>query len=439
MKKNSDVLHLYMKIKNNINFWGVLYKRKLLFFCLVLLVFCSTFLLNTKLLKSEKKISNILITSKHLIFQESDLTILKDKEFQKSVFEKIFTREITEYNKLIKLRENLKYYFSNVKTEISRNKHELSISVEANNVKLAYLTGHAIALEFIKEKIKELKNYEIKDMENIDESIKNKKRLLFELERKLLSFPQKDMAIEIDEKLKIKMDDVLDKNIIDFTEENKEIDEQIYEIDKVFALKDNGSPINYLNKKIMFSDFKLIELNDELFDLEFKRFFIMLAEDNQAALVAQNESRIAQIKLELVDLIKELVRIDLDPEGEAKVALFVKRLFLNVRKDVMSSIKLRQYGGIETFSNRQERYIVFRNQKKRLIYAIHELVHQKKVSDIGIRGDEIKNNFEIVESQSLNLQWAMNNKNKLDYVLSSIFGLCFSVLCCFINVDYKRK
>ncbi|MBF0479790.1 MAG: polysaccharide biosynthesis/export family protein [Candidatus Omnitrophica bacterium] len=158
----------------------------------------------------------------------------------------------------------------------------------------------------------------------------------------ILDVKQNEKLFKVTPEIKNILDHRPSEKTFEFQTQMLELDTHLKKIDEQINQLNNGN-IEQTVKKILAENPKTINLKNQLLNLEFNRFILLLDDTEKHPDVLSIDATIKDVKQKIVDTIKTYANIKISLDQETEFALSMKKFFLVVHQEMLSGIVNHNY------------------------------------------------------------------------------------------------
>lgn len=307
----------------------------------------------------------------------------------------------------------------------------VSVNVESNDPQKAALIATAIADVYVIENVESRKKQSRALINYIDRQLEEYKERLQDEEGKLQKFNQNEKVFEVTEDVKRTLDRMTVEGSFEFESEMLNIEEQLRSlntilndqkiIDRFGLLDDDTSQENYL----------FVGLKRRLLELEFERFLLLIDYTEKHPDVVAKDAVISDVKNKIVQMLKSFSQTSISPEWETDLALLIKKLFLENRKEVLFRIVNKFYGDSGSLSTNQLEYVRLKRGVDRMLNAYDQL--SKQIEDAKLEEAKVIDDVITIVSPATPPRSPIKPNARVNYLVSVVIGLLLGVIFCFLK------
>ncbi len=306
----------------------------------------------------------------------------------------------------------------------------LNIITRSSDPKKAALMATAIADVYGVENINGRKKQSQALIDYIDQQLGEYRKQLEAQENQLQKFNQNEKVFEVTPKVKETLDRMTIQGTFDFESQMIQIDNEL----KAFEDAASTGEIKNIFDKITGDDstnYIFIGLKRRLLELEFERFLLLIDYTEKHPAVKAQDKIIAEVKTKIVKELKANLNQPLTPELENDLALAVKKLFLETRKEVLYRIVNKFYGDSGSLSSNQVGYLGLKRNVDRLLASYDGLVQQRDEAKLNLA--KVIDDVVMVVSPAEVPQRPIKPNALVNYLVSCAVGLLLGMIVAFIK------
>jgi capsular exopolysaccharide synthesis family protein len=267
-------------------------------------------------------------------------------------------------------------YQNRVDVEQIRDTNIVTISARSNDAQKAALMATAIADAYILENVEGRKKQSKALIEYINKQAEEYKNQLTDLEGQLQKFKQNEKVFEVTPAVKQTLDRLKVEGSFEFESEMLRIDNEIKALNESYP-PEKSDAINKLLNDALADNFIFIGLKRRLLELEFERFLLLIDYTEKHPQVLAQDKIISEVKNKIVQMLKNYTQGSSDPEFETNLAIAIKRLFLETRKEVLYRIVNKFYEDSGSLSSNQVEYLGLKRNIDRILNSYDTLLKQR--------------------------------------------------------------
>jgi len=188
---------------------------------------------------------------------------------------------------------------------------------------------------------------------------------------------------------------------------------------------------NKFTDKALSENYIFVGLKRRLLELEFKRFLLLIDYTEKHPAVLGQDGVISEVKNKIVDMIKNFSDVDFTPDIEADLALVIKKLFLETRKEVLFRIINKFYEDSGSLSSNQLEYVGLKRNIDRLLNSYDGLSVQK--DEVNFNLAKVIDDVVTVVSPANPPKRPIKPNFAINLLVSCAVGLLLGVMGCFIQ------
>jgi len=306
----------------------------------------------------------------------------------------------------------------------------LNISTQSSDPKKAALMATAIADVYGAENINGRKKQSQALIDYIDQQLDEYRKQLAQQENQLQKFNQNEKVFEVTPKVKETLDRMTIQGTFDFESEMIQIDNEL----KAFEDADSTGEAKNIFDKMTADDsgnYIFVGLKRRLLELEFERFLLLIDYTEKHPAVIAQDKTIAEVKNKIVKQLKAGLDQPVTPELEKDLALAVKKLFLQTRKEVLYRIVNKFYGDSGSLSSNQVEYLGLKRNVDRLLNSYDGLIAQRDEAKLNLA--KVIDDVVMVVSPAEVPQQPIKPNALINYLVSCAVGLLFGMIVAFVK------
>jgi len=305
----------------------------------------------------------------------------------------------------------------------------LDISTRSSDPKKAALMATAIADVYGVENVNGRKRQSRALINYIDQQLSEYHKQLATQESQLQKFNQNEKVFEVTPKVKQTLDRMTIQGTFDFESEMIQIDNELKSFDDAAA---QGDTKNIFDKMTDDStNYIFVGLKRRLLELEFERFLLLIDYTEKHPAVIAQDKIIAEAKTKIVNQLKQNLHRPITPVLESDLALAVKKLFLETRKEVLYRIVNKFYGDSGSLSSNQVEYLGLKRNVDRLLNSYDGLVQQRDEARLNLA--KVIDDVVMVVSPAEVPQRPIKPNALVNYLVSCAVGLLLGMIIAFIK------
>ena len=306
----------------------------------------------------------------------------------------------------------------------------LTISTRSSNPQKAALMATAIADVYGIENINGRKKQSKALLDYLDGQLADYRKQLASQENQLQKFNQNEKVFEVTPKVKQTLDRMTIQGSFDFESEMIRIDNELKAFENVAS---QGLVKNIFDKLTGYdtSNYIFVGLKRRLLELEFERFLLLIDYTEKHPSVLAQDKIIADVKIKIVNELKNSLHEPVTPELENDLALAVKKLFLETRKEVLYRIVNKFYGDSGSLSSNQTEYLGLKRNIDRLLGSYDGLIQQHDEARLNLA--KVIDDVVMVVSPAEIPQRPIKPNALINYLVSTAVGLLLGMIMAFIK------
>jgi len=306
----------------------------------------------------------------------------------------------------------------------------LNISTRSSDPQKAALMATAIADVYGIENINGRKKQDQALIDYINLQLEDYRKQLASQENQLQKFNQNEKVFEVTPKVKETLDRMTIQGTFDFENEMIQIDNELKAFEDAAA---TGNFKNIFDKMVGTdsSNYIFTGLKRRLLELEFERFLLLIDYTEKHPAVLAQDKIIDEVKTKIVNELKSSYHQPLTPELESELALTVKKLFLETRKEVLYRIVNKFYGDSGSLSSNQVEYLGLKRNVDRLLNSYDGLIQQRDEAKLNLA--KVIDDVVMVVSPAEIPQRPIKPNALINYLVSCAVGLLLGMIIAFIK------
>ncbi len=307
----------------------------------------------------------------------------------------------------------------------------LSIKARSNDAQKAALMATAIADVYGIENVKGRKKQNQSLIDYIEQQLEEYRKQLQEQEGKLQKFNQNEKVFEVNPKIKETLDRMTVQGTFEFEGEMVRIDAELKALQEADSTREVKSIFDKMTNEDLSSDYVFVGLKRRLLELEFERFLLLIDYTEKHPAVVAQDKVIGEIKNKIVNILKANLHGGADPQIEGDLAIAIKKLFLETRKEVLYRIVNKFYGDSGSLSSNQVEYLGLKRNVDRLLNSYDALIIQRDEAKLSLA--KIIDDVVTVVSPATPPQKPIKPDAGLNYLVSCAVGLLLGMIFGFIK------
>lgn len=432
-------------------YWRIIRKRRMTIVTVFGLVMGATFIF-TKMqtpvyeanleLKIEKNRPNFSVTPSDQQVTNFDLSqgpenlatdirLIKSLPVMRKVVEKMEVLPSDPVEREQRIHSLSLAYQNRVTIKQIENTNILSIRVRANDPEKAALMATAIADVYIVENVESRQKQTVALIDYVEQQLEQYKMQLTQQEQRLQKFNQNEKVFEVTPDVKETLNRLTIEGTFEFEKEMLAMDSEIRRVENMLNQQELSEPVAMVLNEGLAENYIFTGLKRRLLGLEFERFLLLIDYTEKHPEVREQDAVIAGVKNNIVDMIKNFSKQKFTPEIEAQLALALKELFLETRREVLFRIVNKFYEDSGSLSSNQVEYIGLKRNVDRLINSYNTLLKQRDEGKLKL-AQVVDDVIVVVSPATPNLK-PVEPKADLNYLVSAAAGLLFGILMCFLK------
>lgn len=432
-------------------YWRIIRKRKWTIIFVFILVVTSTFIF-TKIqkpiyetsleLKIDKQQPLIAITGGNQLAAvdvggggtgsplATELRLIKSLPVMRKVVEKMEVLSPDPQERESAIHALSLDYQNRVDVEQIRDTNIVNIRARSNDAAKAALMASAIADAYMVENVEGRKKQSKAIIEYIDKQSEEYQKQLSEFESKLQKFKQNEKVFEVTPTVKQTLDRMKVEGSFEFESEMLRIDNEIRTLNEEFS-GENSSSVDKLLNSAVADNFIFIGLKRRLLELEFEHFLFLIDYTEQHPQVIAQEKVIGEVKNKIVQMLKSYATVPVDHKFETDIAIAVKKLFLESRKEVLYRIVNKFYEDSGSLSSNQMEYLGLKRSIDRILNSYDTLLKQRDEASLNLA--KVVDDVVTVVSPAQMPSRPIKPNMKINLIVSIAVGLLLGLIIGFIT------
>jgi len=427
-------------------YWRIIRKRKNTIAAVFILVMVSTFVF-TKIQTPIYQSSLELKIERHQPTTASDKGAQLDASSEENLATDI--RLITSLPVMQKVVEKLEVlpgeqeereklihtmafkYRDSVTVEQIHGTNILTIMTLSSDPKKAALMATAIADVYSIENVKGRKKQSEALINYIDHQLDEYHKQLSVQETQLQKFKQNEKVFEVKPKVKETLDRMTIQGTFEFESEMVNIDAQLKALQDEDSTREVKSIFEKITNDDLSDNYIFIGLKRRMLELEFERFLLLIDYTEKHPSVIAQDKIIAQVKNKIVRVLKSSLHVPFTPQLDDDLAIAIKKLFLETRKEVLYRIVNKFYGDSGSLSSNQVEYVGIKRNVDRLLNSYDTLIQQRDEAKLNLA--KVIDDVVTVVSPADVPQRPIKPNAAINYLVSSIVGFFLGLIVGFLR------
>jgi polysaccharide biosynthesis transport protein len=429
-------------------YWRIIRKRKEIIAIVFVLVMISTVIF-TKLqtpiyqstleLKIERRQPLMIITGteqQQTTANEgpslaTDMRLITSLPLLRKVAEKMEVLPVDPEEREKKLHALALSYRDYITVDQIKGTNILTIKALSNDPQKASLMVTAIADVYSVENVKGRKKQTESLIEYMDQQIEEYRKQLASLENQLQKFKQNEKIFEVNPRIKATLDRMTIEGTFEFESEMVKIDEELRALQDSEAAREVQSIFNKMTNEDLSNNYIFIGLKRRLLELEFERFLLLIDYTEKHPAVIEQDKIIAEVKIKIVNMLKNSSQEPFTPQLESDLALAIKKLFLEIRKEVLYRIVNKFYEDSGSLSSNQVEYLSLKRNIDRLLNSHDLLVQQRDEARLNLA--KVIDDVVMVVSPAETPHRPIKPNAQVNYLVSLAVGLLLGIIFAFLK------
>ncbi|MFH0754303.1 MAG: GNVR domain-containing protein [Candidatus Omnitrophota bacterium] len=428
-------------------YWRIIKKRRITVVLIFLAVVASTLMftrLQTPVYQAsiELKVENLMPLGADLKAAVSraeakppdmgtELRMFKSLNMLSKVAEKVEVLPVDPDQRQQALHARAMEYQGRIRVEQIPDTSIIVIYTTANTPEKAQLLASAVADVYMMENTHGKKKQLEAVLAYIDGQLMDYKKQIEEAEALLLKFKQDEKVFQVTPAIKASLDRMTVERTFDFEGQMLAIDAELKSLTQMIEDKKASGTLKFMTPEQLADSFIFTGLKRRLQQLEFERFLLLIDYTEKHPVVLEKDRAILDTKTRIVGMIKSHASQSFDADAENDVALVLKKLFKESRREVLYRIINKYYSDGESLSSNQREYIKATREQERLMNAYNTLLNNRQ---------EAKLSLASTDSQSVSVVSAANvgrdpisPKTRVNVLVSIVVGIILGMTACFLQ------
>ena len=306
----------------------------------------------------------------------------------------------------------------------------LNIITRSSDPQKAALMATAIADVYGVENVNGRKKQNQALINYINQQLEEYRKQLAQQESQLQKFNQNEKVFEVTPKVKETLDRMTIQGTFDFESEMIQIDNELKAFEDAAS---TGETKNIFDKMTGddSANYVFVGLKRRLLELEFERFLLLIDYTEKHPAVIAQDKIIAEVKSKIVKQLKASLNQQITPKLESDLAMAVKKLFLETRKEVLYRIVNKFYGASGSLSSNQVEYLGLKRNVDRLLNSYDGLIQQRDEAKLNLA--KVIDDVVMVVSPAEVPQKPIKPNALINYLVSCAVGLLLGMIIAFIK------
>ncbi|MCD4780883.1 MAG: polysaccharide biosynthesis tyrosine autokinase [Candidatus Omnitrophica bacterium] len=429
-------------------YWRIIRKRKWTIISVFITVFLSTVIF-TKLqtpvyhsaieIKIEKQqplladstTGALTVQTGAALNLATEIRLIKSLPVLRKVVEKIEVLPPTGEERENAIHSIALQYQKNVQADQIADTNIINIQVFSNDPQTATLMASAIADVYIVENIEGRKKQLKAMIEFIDKQLTAYKKSLADQESDLQKFKQNEKVFEVTPDIKATLDRSTIEGTFEFETEMLKIDSDLKKLKKVLQNKSETNMGQIISEKNLSENYIFVGLKRRLLELEFERFLLLIDYTERHPDVVIKNQIIGNIKEKIVIMLKNFSSIPITLEVETDLALYIKKLFLETRREVLYRIVNRFYGDSGSLSSNQLQYVRLKRNVDRLLNSYDNFLNKRTEARLDL--SKVIDDVVTVVSPATKPETPIKPNARVNYLVATAVGILLGILIAFLK------
>ncbi len=361
----------------------------------------------------------------------TELRMFKSLNVLSKVVEKVEVLPVDPEQRKRVMHAKALEYQGRVRVEQIQDTTIIVIHATANTPEQAQLLVSAVADVYIMENTHGKKKQLEAVLSYINNQLEEYKKQIEATEAGLLKFKQDEKVFEVTPLIKEVLDRMTVERTFDFEGQMLMIDGDLKGVNEAVEAKKAAGTLKFMPSEQLSENFIFTGLKRRLQQLEFERFLLLIDYTEKHPAVLDQDRTITEIKMRIMSMIKAHTPEVIDVEGEADLALVLKKLFLESRREVLYRIINKYYNDGESLSSNQKDYLKGSREQERLMNAYNTLLASREEARLSLASTD-NQSVSIVSAASANHE-PISPKAKVNFLVSIVIGLILGVTACFLQ------
>ncbi|MBF0485994.1 MAG: polysaccharide biosynthesis tyrosine autokinase [Candidatus Omnitrophica bacterium] len=265
----------------------------------------------------------------------------------------------------------------------------------------------------------------------IDGQVAEYKKQMEDTEAQLLKFKQDEKVFAVTPEVKASLDRMTVERTFDFESQMLSIDTELKSLTAEIDAKKAAGTLKFMTPEQLSDNFIFTGLKRRMQELEFERFLLLVDYTEKHPAVVEKDKTISEIKSKIVEMIKSHTPEPVDLAAEGDLALVLKKLFLESRREVIYRIINKYYSDEGSLSSNQRDYVKFTREQERIMNAYNTLLANREEAKLSLASTDSQS-VAIVSPASAGRS-PISPKAGLNYLVSIVAGLILGVMCAFLQ------
>ncbi|MBF0571585.1 MAG: AAA family ATPase [Candidatus Omnitrophica bacterium] len=362
---------------------------------------------------------------------ETDIRLITSLPVMEKVVEKleVLPVEQEEREKMINAM-GLKYQ-GFVTVDQIHGTNILTIKALSSDPKKAALMATAIADVYSFENIKGRKKQSEALIKYIDHQLEEYRRQLAIQEGQLQKFNQNEKVFEVKPKVKATLDRMTIQGTFEFESEMVSIDSQLKALQEEDSTREVKSIFEKMTNEDLSDNYIFIGLKRRLLELEFERFLLLIDYTEKHPAVIAQDKVISEVKNKIVRSLRNSLQVPFTPQMDSDLAIAIKKLFLETRKEVLYRIVNKFYGDSGSLSSNQVEYVELKRNVDHLLNSYDTLIQRRDEAKLNLA--KVIDDVVTVVSPADIPQHPIKPNAAVNYMVSCVVGLFLGLIVGFVS------
>ncbi|MBI4309261.1 MAG: AAA family ATPase, partial [Candidatus Omnitrophica bacterium] len=265
----------------------------------------------------------------------------------------------------------------------------------------------------------------------IDQQLEEYRKQLAEQEAKLQKFKQNEKVFEVTANVKQTLDRLTIQGTFEFESEMVKIEAELKALQEADSTREVKSIFDKMTNEDLSNNYIFVGLKRRLLELEFDHFLLLIDYTEKHPSVLTQDKVISEVKNKIVKMLKGSSKRPPTPALEADLAMAIKKLFLETRKEVLYRIVNKFYGDSGSLSSNQVEYLGLKRNVDRLLNSYDVLIQQRDEARLNLA--KVIDDVVMVVSPPEVPHRPIKPNAKVNYLVSCAVGLLMGMVLGFIK------
>ncbi len=361
----------------------------------------------------------------------TELRIFKSLGVLTKVVEKVDVLPVEPQAREQVLHAKAVEYQNRIRVEQVPDTTLITIHATANNPESAQLLASAVADVYMSENTHGRKKQLESVLKYIDGQLTDDKKQLEDVESKLLKFKQDEKVFEVTPQIKANLDRMTVDRTFEFESEMLKLDEELKGLQAAIDEKKAQGTLRAPTPEQVSDNYIFTGLKRRLLGLEFERFLLLVDYTENHPLVMEKDKVISDVKARMVEMIRAHSDKPMDADAEADLALVLKKLFLESRREVLYRTINKYYSDQGSLSSNQRDYVNLTRDQERIMTAYNTLLNNREEAKLSLASTDDQS-VSIISPASARRDPVSPN-GRLNLLVSILAGMVLGMLACFLQ------